>query len=50
MEDKKENKNFFKRWSEKKANLGKDHSSIDKKIKKKRKNQILESNEDIDKK
>ena len=50
MDDKKENKNFFKRWSEKKSGLEKDVSNNDTKIKKKRKNQILESNVDIDKK
>ena len=50
MDDKKENKNFFKRWSEKKSGLEKDVSNKDTKIKKKRKNQILESNVDIDKK
>ena len=50
MDDKKENKNFFKRWSEKKSGLEKDVSDNDQKIKKKRKNQILESNVDIDKK
>ena len=50
MDEKKENKNFFKRWSEKKSGLEKDVSDNDQKIKKKRKNQILESNVDIDKK
>ena len=42
MEDKKENKNFFKRWAERKADLGKDHSSIDKKYEKMSNNEILD--------
>ena len=50
MVEKKENKNFFKRWSDKKSGLKEDTSNDDTKAKKKRKNQILESNEDIDKK
>ena len=40
MDDKKENKNFFKRWSEKKSGLEKDVSNKDTKIKKKRKHQL----------
>ena len=50
MVENKENKNFFKRWSDKKSGLKEDTSNDDTKAKKKRKNQILESNEDIDKK
>ena len=50
MVDNKENKKFFERWSDKKSRLEKDVSSNDKKVRKKRKNQILESNQDIDKK
>ena len=50
MVEKKNNKKFFERWSDKKSGLEKDVSSNDKKVRKKRKNQILESNQDIDKK
>ena len=50
MVENKENKNFFKRWSDKKSALKEDTSNDDTKAKKKRKNQILESNVEIDKK
>ena len=50
MVKKKESKNFFKRWSEKKSGLEKDISGNESKIKKRKKHQILESNEDVDKK
>ena len=51
MSEQKENKNFLKRWSDKKSGVEKkDPNKKDIKNKKKIKNQILESDEEIDKK